>query len=111
MLNSLLYPCVLLVWGGSWLAIKWQAGVVPSPLSILYRFGLAAAIMLLLVIVLGKLQQTSRRDQLFCLLQGACLFSLNFIAFYQASHYIASGLVAVVMSTATLFNAGHSQLI
>lgn len=111
MINAILYLCVLLAWGGSWLAIKWQAGVVATPVSILYRFGLAAALMLVLVVLAGKLQHTNRRDQLFCLLQGACLFSLNFIAFYQATHYIASGLVAVVMSTATLFNAAHNQLI
>lgn len=111
MFNTVLYSAVLIAWGGSWLAIKWQEGPVPVALSILYRFGLATVMMLLIVILLGKLQKTSRRDQFFCLLQGLCLFSLNFLAFYQATHYIASGLVAVVMSTATLFNALHNRLI
>lgn len=111
MVNILLYSAVLIAWGGSWLAIKWQEGPVPVALSILYRFGLASLIMLVIVLLLGRLQKTSRQDQLFCLLQGLCLFSLNFLAFYQATHYIASGLVAVVMSTATLFNALHNRLI
>ena len=111
MLNTLLYISVLLVWGGSWLAIKWQEGPVPTVLSILYRFGLATVILLAILIALGKLQRTSRRDQLFCLLQAVFLFSFNFIAFYQATFYIASGLVAVVMSTVTLFNAFHNRLI
>ena len=111
MLNSLLYITTLLVWGGSWLAIKWQGGEVPTSLSILYRFGLSAALLVALVLLWGRLQPTNRRDQAFCLLQGGCLFSCNFIAFYLATEQIASGLVAVVMSTATLFNAAHNWLI
>ncbi|MCV6587846.1 MAG: DMT family transporter [Marinobacterium sp.] len=111
MFNALLYLCVLTAWGGSWLAIKWQLGDIPALVSILYRFLLAALIMLPLLLLSRQRQATNMRDQLFCLLQGCCLFSLNFVAFYQATHYIASGLVAVVMSTATVFNALHSQLI
>jgi len=110
MLNISLYIAVLIAWGGSWLAIKWQLGTVLPELSILYRFMLASVMLLGLVVVTGRLQKTSRSDQRFCLLQGLCLFSFNFIFFYQATHYIASGLVAVVMSTVTLFNAANSQL-
>ncbi|RDE19709.1 DMT family transporter [Motiliproteus coralliicola] len=110
MLNALLYVTTLLVWGGSWLAIKWQAGPVPTSLSILYRFGLAAALLIALVLLFGRLQRTTRRDQWFCALQGGCLYSCNFIAFYLATDYIASGLVAVVMSTTTLLNAAHNRL-
>lgn len=110
MLNISLYITVLIAWGGSWLAIKWQLGTVLPELSILYRFLLASVMLMGLVVLSGKLQRTSRDDQRFCLLQGLCLFSFNFIFFYQATHYIASGLVAVVMSTVTLFNAANSRL-
>lgn len=108
-MNGLLYVTTLLIWGGSWLAIKWQSGPVPIPISIFYRFVLAAAILMLIMWISRRLQKTTGKDHLFFILQGACLFSFNFIAFYSATDYIASGLVAVAMSTATLFNAIHNQ--
>jgi drug/metabolite transporter (DMT)-like permease len=40
-----------------------------------------------------------------------CLFCLNFICFLCASRTIASGLVAVVFSTATLWNALGARLV
>ncbi|MGY0216624.1 DMT family transporter [Endozoicomonadaceae bacterium StTr2] len=111
MFNSLLYLGVLLAWGGSWLAIKWQGGDVPTTVSIFYRFVFSALILLIIVLLSGRLQRSYRRDHGFYLLQGLCLFSMNFVAFYLATQYIASGLVAVTMSTATLFNAVHNRWI
>ncbi|WP_461537438.1 DMT family transporter [Spongorhabdus nitratireducens] len=39
------------------------------------------------------------------MLQGACLFSLNFYFFYSATEHIVSGLSAVVMSVSPVFNS------
>ena len=35
----------VLIWGTTWIALKWQLGVVAIPVSIVYRFGLAALVM------------------------------------------------------------------
>ena len=43
--------------------------------------------------------------------QGICLFCVNFICFMNASRYIPSGLVAVVFSTSTLWNALGARLV
>lgn len=110
MLNALLYFLTWVSWGGSWIAIKWQNGIVPAPQSIAYRFGLAAIVLFLGLVLLKKLQPTRGRDHLFFVLQGSCLYSLNFVAFYNATTFMSSGLVAVVMSTVTLWNAFHGQL-
>ncbi|ACA86378.1 DMT family transporter [Shewanella woodyi] len=110
-MTAVLYGVMIFVWGFSWIAIKWQQGEVPTEVSIFYRFAIAAALMFALGIVFKKLQATNRRQHLFFALQGLCLFSINFMAFYSATHYIASGLTAVVMSTAPLFNALHGKLI
>ncbi len=45
MTNVLLYAVTVLFWGVSWLAIKFQLGVVAPEVSLVYRFALAAAIM------------------------------------------------------------------
>jgi drug/metabolite transporter (DMT)-like permease len=42
--------------------------------------------------------------------QGVALFCCNFLCLYFASQYVASGLVAVVFSTAPLWNAVNGKL-
>ena len=60
--------------------------------------------------LLGGLQPTNRRDHVFLVLQGGCLFSFNFICFYTATETVASGLVSVVFSLASIFNAVNNRL-
>ena len=45
-MDIFLYALTVLLWGTSWIAIKFQLGVVAPEVSVLYRFILAAAIML-----------------------------------------------------------------
>lgn len=39
------------------------------------------------------------------MLQGLCVFGLNFICFYTAVKYVNSGLESVIFSMAVFFNA------
>ncbi len=104
-MNASLYTITVLIWGSTWLAIYFQLGDVPVNVSVFYRFLLAAILLLPWMWFTGKLQNTDRSDHKFMVLQACCLFSFNFICFYSATQYITSGLVAVVFSLATLFNA------
>lgn len=58
-----------------------------------------------MVCLFRRLQATELKDHVFFILQGGCLFSINFICFYTATQYITSGLVSVIFSMATLYNA------
>ncbi|WP_435276016.1 DMT family transporter [Psychrobium sp. nBUS_13] len=109
-MSVFLYVLMIFLWGLSWIAIKWQHGDVPMEVSIFYRFAVAAIVMLVIGKLWKKLQPITRRDQYFIGLQGVCLFCCNFLAFYSATLYIPSGLVAVLMATAPIFNAVHSRL-
>ncbi|WP_417660295.1 DMT family transporter [Pseudomonas sp.] len=109
-MNLSLYLMTVLIWGTTWIALKMQLGVVAIPLSIAYRFGLAAAVLFAILLISGRLQKMDRRGQLICLVQGLCLFCVNFMCFYTASQWIPSGLVAVIFSTATLWNALNARL-
>jgi drug/metabolite transporter (DMT)-like permease len=51
-----------------------------------------------------------RRGHWLCVGQGLCLFCLNFLCFYTATQWIPSGLVSVVFSAATLWNALNARL-
>lgn len=109
-MNAFLYLLTVLIWGTTWIAIKLQLGVVAIPVSIFYRFGLASAILLAALIALGRLQRLDRRGHALCLGQGLCLFCLNFLCFYSATQWISSGLVSVVFSASTLWNALNARL-
>lgn len=109
-MNLSLYLLTVLIWGTTWIAIKLQMGPVAITLSIAYRFALAALVLFAVLLLGRRLQRLDARGQRLCMAQGVCLFCLNFICFYTASQWIPSGLVAVVFSTATLWNALNARL-
>ncbi len=108
--NLALYLLTVLIWGTTWIAIKLQLGVVAIPVSIFYRFALAGVLLYAGLLCLRKLQRLDRRGHLLCAGQGLCLFCLNFLCFYTATQWIPSGLVSVVFSAATLWNAVNARL-
>ncbi|MDW6092199.1 DMT family transporter [Vibrio rhizosphaerae] len=105
MVNGSLYLTTVLIWGTTWFAITLQTGDVPAMVSVFYRFAIASGLLLVILKWSGRLQTINRRDHLFCLLQGMCVFCLNFLCFYSANHYINSGLESVLFSMAIVFNA------
>lgn len=109
-MNALLYISVVVIWGTTWLAIYMQQGVVSVPVSIFWRFAVAAIVMLVVLLALGRLRRISLRDHLFCMLQGGCVFGFNFFCFYHAAAYISSGLESVIFSMSVLFNAINSMI-
>jgi drug/metabolite transporter (DMT)-like permease len=109
-MNISLYLLTVLIWGTTWIALKLQLGEVAIAVSIVYRFGLAALVLFAMLLLSGKLQKVNQRGQLICLAQGLCLFCVNFLCFYTASQWIPSGLIAVVFSTATLWNALNARI-
>lgn len=104
-MNVILYALVVVIWGTTWIALKWQLGVVPIALSIGYRFALAALVLFALLAWKRQLRRPRGAARGLVAAQALCLFCLNFVCFLKASETIASGLIAVVFSTSTLWNA------
>ena len=106
--TPLLFIGTVLIWGTTWIAIAAQVGHAPVAVSIFYRFALAGVLMLAALCALGRL----RRPPVwrFVVIQALCLFSLNFIGLYTATETISSGLVAVIFSLASIFNAINAQV-
>ncbi|MEC5161829.1 drug/metabolite transporter (DMT)-like permease [Janthinobacterium sp. CG_23.3] len=109
-MNPFLYVLTVLIWGTTWIAIKFQLGVVPAPVSIAYRFWIAAAVLLLVLLLSRQRVWPPRRAWPYLLAQGIALFCCNFLCFYYASQWVPSGLIAVVFSTAPLWNAVNGRL-
>lgn len=99
-----LYATVVFSWGVSWIALKAQLGVVAPEVSLLWRFLLAAAIMLGWVAWRGERMRFAWRDHLRFAAAGTMMFSLNFLMFYYGGMEIPSGLLAVVFSLASISN-------
>jgi drug/metabolite transporter (DMT)-like permease len=104
MINALLFAGTALIWGSTWLAIKFQLGGTDPLVSIVFRFTLAALLLLLYAALRGKNLRYSIRDHCRLALQGLLLFGLNYWLTYLAELYLTSGLVAVIFSSMLIWN-------
>ncbi|MEP5155539.1 DMT family transporter [Planktotalea sp.] len=109
MINFSLFVATVLIWGTTWIAIAWQIGPIGIVLSVFYRFALAFVVFIIGLAALGRLSLPSQWR--FVVLQALCLFSFNFLCFYKATSLMPSGLVSVIFSLATIFNAINARLI
>lgn len=109
-MNVILYALVVLIFGTTWIAIAVQQEEMSSVVAVFWRFCIAGLVLFLGLIVLKRLKKLTLEDHLFCVLQGFCVFSLNFICFYTAVEFINSGLESVIFSLAVIFNAINSYL-
>jgi len=104
MKNFLFYAATVLIWGSTWIGIKFQLGVVEPMLSVGYRFALAAVLLMLWCRFRRLPMRFTPAQHFFIALQGVFLFALNYLLFYIAELYVASGLAAVIFSTILLMN-------
>ena len=102
--NVLLYVVTILIWGSSWLVIKFQLGVVDPMVSVAYRFLLASGISWIYCRYSGLQLSFRLRDHGFMFLQGVSLFALNYWLFYISELTLTSGLAAVIFSTIVVMN-------
>lgn len=103
-MNAFLYIVTVLIWGSTWFAITFQLGVVPVEVSLFYRFGLSAIILIAFCLATGRSLRLPLRDHVSIAMLGFFLFSTNYFFFYIAQGYLPSGLVAVVFSTIIFYN-------
>ncbi len=94
----------ILIWGSTWLAIKFQLGTIDPMVSVAYRFSLAAVILLFWCRVFRLKMRFSVKDHIGIALQGVFLFALNYLLFYWAELTLTSGLAAVIFSTILFMN-------
>ncbi len=110
MTNLLLFSSTVLIWGTTWIAIALQIGPVPVLVSVFYRFALAALVLVGVLALTGRLKVPTLKQQPFILVQALSLFCCNFLCFYHAASYVPSGLISVVFSLATVYNAVNARI-
>lgn len=107
---QLLFAICTLIWGSTWLVIKFQLGVVAPEASVAYRFALAATMIALWCVVTRRSIVFPWRAHVWFALQGATFFGLNYVGVYLAERHVASGLVAVIFSTIVFMSPFGARL-
>lgn len=103
--NAALYLATVLIWGSTWFAIRLQlVGIAPA-VSIVWRFLLAAAMLLAYALLRRLPLRFTARTHLRIAVQGLFLFCTNYIFAYEAEVSLPSGIVAVVFSLVPIGNA------
>jgi drug/metabolite transporter (DMT)-like permease len=110
MRSTSLYLATVLIWGSTWFAIKFQLGEVEAEVSLVYRFLLAAIILLLFCLLTKRRLWFTASQHFFIALQGLFLFSTNYLIFYWATGLLTSGIVALLFSTVILMNIVNGAL-
>jgi len=108
--NLILYTITALIWGSTWLAIKFQLGVVDPIISIFYRFILSAFILILYCFFAKLNLRFSLKEHLFIAFQGFFLFGINYWLVYKAEMFLPSGLVSVVFSMIIFLNVINGSI-
>lgn len=97
----LLYASAVLVWGTTWINMKYQLGEVAPAASLTYRYLAAGLIVLAGAALAGKTILMGARAHLWCVGQGALMFSVNYWLTYLAAAHLTTGIIAVMFAGAS----------
>ena len=89
MTPGVLFAIATAIWGSTWLAIKFQLGVVDPAVSVAYRFALASLMLALWCAATGRSLGFPPRAHGWFAAQGATFFGLNYIGVYGFIAYLA----------------------
>lgn len=108
----ILVPFLLtaLIWGSTWIAIKYQLGNVPPSWSVTWRFTGGALGMFALVLFQRLPLVPDRKGLMIAAVMGCSVFSFNFQFVYRSEQYITSGLVAVLFALLLVPNTVLSRI-
>ncbi|MET1254083.1 DMT family transporter [Aliikangiella maris] len=110
MKNTLLYVLTVLIWGSTWIAIEFQLGDVAIEASLIYRFLIAAILILIFCRLFGLSLKFTFKQHLFIALLGILNFCLNYLMLYQAQEHLSSAMTSVVFSMLLLMNIVNTRI-
>ncbi|MEM7422316.1 MAG: DMT family transporter [Pseudomonadota bacterium] len=90
-----IYALTVVIWGSTWIMMKFQLGTVAPSASLAYRYFLAGVLVLIGATIAGKKTWLRPDEQMWCALQGALMFSVNYWLTYLAAAHLTTGIVSV----------------
>lgn len=107
---ALAYALICLIWGTTWLAIKFAIFTVPPFFSAGIRFTIASLLILLILKIRDFKFHINLRQMIFLLLIGLGSFSVPYGLVYWAEGRITSGLTATTFAVMPFFVAVLSRI-
>ncbi len=92
------------VWGTTWYAITLQLGVVDPVVSVMYRFGLASALLFLWCALRGERIALTPPQHTAALSVGFFTFAIDYAFTYWAEARVVSAIVAVIFGALAFVN-------
>ena len=111
MTNAVLYGLAVAIWGSTWLAIKFQLGIVPPVVSVVWRFAIAAAVTLLIAYARRNKLRFSLRQHFRIAVAGVLMFGLSYLCVYAGEQFITSGLMALIYSLIVIWTLLGSRIL
>ncbi len=109
-MNLILFITTALIWGSTWLAIKLQLGQVLPLWSLVYRFGIAAAILMGYCVIAKHSLSFNRQQHGWIATQAVFTYFLNYMLFYFATDYFVSGIVATLFASIMVINIINGRI-
>ncbi|WCG82663.1 DMT family transporter [Pectobacterium sp. A5351] len=108
--TAVLYILTVLTGGTSWYAAKLQLTDVPPIISLIYRFGGAAILLLFIAIIVGNRLRYGWREHVGMGGLGALGLSIAFLLIYKSASLMTTGLIALIYSTVVILNPVNTYL-
>ncbi len=106
-----LYAAIVFLWGTSWIAIRFQLGVVAPEVSLVWRFLIATLVMFAWLVAARQPVRFPVATHLRFMTLGLFTFSSNFLLFYYGGLTAPTGLLAVVFSLTSIVNIALGWLL
>lgn len=98
-----IYILICLIWGSTWIAIRFGLESLTPLISSGLRFTLAAAIIMFLMRIRGIKIQKDRTSVILYIIMGVFSFAVAFALVYWAEQFIPSGLASVLFGVYPFF--------
>ena len=106
-----LYALAVVIWGTTWIMMKYQLGEVDPSASLTYRYTCAGLLVLAGAWLAGKRIRLSPRQHVWCAVQGCFMFSVNYWLTYLAAAHLTTGIVSVFFAGAAAVTMGLSAIV
>lgn len=110
MSSPLLFVIASLIWGSTFWAITLQLGEVAPSVSVVYRFGLASAVLFAWCLARGDKLRLPWPAMRWVIVQGFFSFALSYVCTYNAERFLVSALVAVLFALMVFWNPICSRI-
>lgn len=108
--NLILFIITAVIWGSTWLGIKFQLGTVMPLWSLVYRFSLASLVLGAYCLLFRYSFRFDARQHGWIILQALFIYCTNYILFYMASHYFVSGIVSIIFAGIIVLNIINGRI-